>query len=168
MADKKSTQITNITNSPVDFTDVGQVSGRERVAQGTMVIATGEQTANDVWRLARLPVRARITDIRVKNDDLDSGGTPALDVNVGVFDTDGSAKSNTAYASASTQFQSASSTGWTSLDERTAEKPPQRLWEDAGDSDDPGGEYEVGIEVNTAPATAQEGDIAYQITWVID
>jgi hypothetical protein len=117
--------------------------------------------------LAPIPTNAAVVSIKIYNDDLDSGSTVTM--HVGLYTADGNvtAKDIDAYASATTDLRAAVLTGTeVAFEARNVNLMGQRVWEDAGDSTDPGGYYFIGLETDAAGDTA--GDLSYLITYVID
>ena len=166
MSIKKSSLVTNNDASPLVLNPVSLESGRVRVSHDTIALLTTDIDNTDVILLAKIPTAARILDIRIKNDDLDTGGTPSLTFDVGVYDGE-TAKDADRYANAKTTLRSATTT-WTTVDERTADLASQRLWQDAGDTADPGGVYTIAITIDGAGQTPAAGDLAFQILWTLD
>ena len=90
-------------------------------------------------------------------------------MHVGLYADDGDAtvKDADAYASATTDLRGAVLVGTeVAFEARNINLMGQRVWEDAGDSTDPGGHYLVGIETDAAGNTA--GDLSFVITYVVD
>ena len=86
--------------------------------------------------------------------------TVAEDASVTVKDED-------AYASAATDCRAAVTVGTeVAFEARNINTIVQRVFEDAGDSSDPGGFYAIGFESEAAGDTA--GDISYIVTYVVD
>ena len=115
--------------------------------------------------LAPIPTNASISSIKLYNDDLDSGSTNTTDV--GLWTTDNVAVDDDAYASAITDLRGAVTTGTeVAFEARNINKMGQKVWEDAGQSSDPGGYYYVGLLFDAAGDTA--GDLSFIIEYVID
>ncbi len=163
----------NTAASPAVMNEVANAGGRVRVAQGQVEVdASAEAQAGDILRLARLPVNAVIKSVKIGNDDLDSGTTSVMEV--GIYDKDGNAKDADIFASASQQLRAAARL--TELFDESAAgaagavggvgNTGKRLWQLAGDAENPGGEYDICI-THTA-ACDQDGTIAYQIEYTID
>ena len=166
MAVEKSTEVTNATASPVTKNDAARDGGRVRGSTGAFEVTTDVlDGTDDVILLARVPTNAVISKIIVGSDDLDSDGTPALAVDVGIFEEDGTAKDKNYYATAVTDFQAAFDPKEFQDEARPLEDKGQHLWEDAGDTEDPGGYYYIGLGVETAAATAAAGTVAYEVIW---
>ena len=88
--------------------------------------------------LAPIPTNASISSIKLFNDDLDSGTTMTTDV--GLYDTAIAAVDDDAYASAITDLRGAVTTGTeVAFEARNINAMGQKVWQDAGQSSDPGG-----------------------------
>lgn len=151
---------------------VRNLGGRLREIVGTKELATTEiDNANDAVLLCPLPSGARVTEIYLMNDDLDSNGTPTLAVDVGLYSSDGSTiKDADAYASAITQLQAAVKDFDDNLayEARDIANVAKQVFEDAGDTSDPGGFYYLAIDVTTAAATAAAGTLTWVVRYVVD
>ena len=80
--------------------------------EGTVIPIRGSMTPaggalNDVWRIARIPAGSYVLSGQMKNADLDSNGSPTLEVKNGNLPNDGSAGDDDAFGSAITQLQAA-------------------------------------------------------------
>lgn len=172
--DAKSEIITDLDASPVVKTNPTEVGGVLREAISTMALTATEAggDANSVWRLLRVPSRARIVSVQLANDDLDSSGTPALAVDLGLYEVpDGSAKDQDFFASAITNLQAAQ----TAFQDETYESAVvgvedyhKRLWEQLGESEDPEVNYDIALTVTTAAATGAAGDIVAKVQYIVD
>ena len=167
MANKNSTQVTNFLGGTTLNPSALQ-HGKERVYKGTVALATGDLDANDTVMLAAVPSNLRIHELWIYCDDLDSNGSPTLAADIGLYKDDSASaptvKDSDAYASAATTFQAAVTEGKNlAYEARDIANIQKRVFEDAGDTSDPGGYYLVGIKWTTGPATAAAGDIS----WVI-
>jgi len=138
-----------------------------RIACGTIALAAGDLSAGDTIMLAPIPTAAAVTSIKIYNDDLDSGSTVTMHVGLYTADGNTTAKDVDAYASATTDLRAAVIVGTeVAFEARNINTMGQRVWEDAGDSTDPGGHYFIGIETDAAGDTA--GDLSFVITYVVD
>lgn len=168
MTTKNSTLVSNYENSTGSvYNPVHQLHGRLRVAQGTLELATGDLDAADIVMLAPIPVGASIASIRLASDDLDSG-TAALLWDVGLHDTEGAVVVADAYASDITLGQAATAFTEYAFEARGIEDCGQRVWEDGGQSEDPGGTYYLSMTVATAPDTAAAGTLSFIVEYVVD
>ena len=138
-----------------------------RVACGTIALAAGDLSASDTVMLAQIPTNASVVSIKIFNDDLASG-TPDT-CNVGLYTADGdvTAKDADCYASAITDLRGAVLTGTeVAFEARNVNHMGQQVFEDAGDSTDPGGYYLIGLAFPAAGDTA--GALSWLITYVRD
>jgi len=142
-----------------------QLHGVKRIAQGTIALAAGDLSAGDTVMLAPVPTNASISSIKLFNDDLDSGTTNTADV--GLWTTAIAAVDDDAYASAITDLRGAVTTGTeVAFEARNINTMGQKVWQDAGQSSDPGGYYYVGIIFDAAGDTA--GDLSFVIEYTVD
>lgn len=168
MTTKDSSLVTNFEASPQTMNPVYELGGRKRVAQGTIALATTDLDDNDIVMLAPIPVNASITSIKLASDDLDSGGTPTLAWNVGLYESDGTVVDEDAYATAVTLGQAATAFTEYRFEAANITTTSNKVWEDGGQTSDPGGHYYVAMTASAAAATAAAGDIAFMIEYVID
>ena len=167
MANVNQDLVTNFLASPHAQNPAYQLAGRMRVACGTIALAAGDLSAGDTVMLAPIPTNAAVVSIKIYNDDLDSGSTVTMHVGLYTADGDVTAKDVDAYASATTDLRAAVIVGTeVAFEARNINTMGQRVWEDAGDSSDPGGHYLIGIETDAAGDTA--GDLSFLITYVVD
>ena len=167
MANVNQTLASNFVASPQVHSPSFQLHGRMRVACGTIALAAGDLSAGDTIMLAPIPTNAAIVSIKIYNDDLDSGTTVTMHVGLYTAASTPVAKDVDAYASATTDLRAAVLTGTeVAFEARNVNKMGQRVWEDAGDSSDPGGHYFVGLETDAAGDTA--GDLSFLINYVVD
>lgn len=163
MTTKKSQTITDLDAKPLVKQPPRLISGRVRVAMGTVALVTGDLDANDIIVLTRLPTNAALLSLVLFNDDL---GT-SLTLDVGLYETDGTVKDVDAYASAY-ESGTVSTAGVELLNEaRDINNMGERIWQDAGDSTDPGGHYDIAATVVTS-STPAAGDLSWRILYVID
>lgn len=185
MAITKGVNATAIdTNDPFDFLAPGNVHGNVHMSMDVRACAADDLNADgDAVILVQVPSNARITSLRMFNDDLDSG-TDSV-VNVGVYnggeqfnDTDASQTlyaadaliSETVYANSLTQLQAANAAGdelaFGRSDRRNA--PLQAVWEDAGLTSDPGVPLRIGVTQTATVSGAQAGDLLMVVNYVTD
>ena len=168
MANVNQTLASNFVADPPVFSPVHQLHGSMRVACGTIALAAGDLSASDTVMLAPIPTNAAIVSIVLYNDDLDSGTTNTCDV--GLFTSDGNvtAKDDDCYASAITDLRGAVGGVGTDVtfEARNINLLGQRVWEDAGQSSDPGGYLFIGLLFDAAGDTA--GDLSFVIEYVVN
>jgi hypothetical protein len=177
MADTSTSSqvVTDLDASPVVKTNplaIGGVVG-EAIAHLALDITAAAGEAGTVWRMTRLPARARVVKLELANDALDDVADLAVDI--GLYEVDGgAAKDADFFAAAITNLQTAQ-TAWQDetyesavVDVEDYHKP---LWEQLGDSDTPenrGKFYDVALTVTTDAATAAAGDILLKVQYVVD
>ena len=165
MANVNTDIVTNFVATPSVKNDSQQLHGVKRIAQGTIALAAGDLSASDTVMLAPVPTNASISSIKLFNDDLDSGTTMTTDV--GLYTTAIAAVDDDAYASAITDLRGAVTTGTeVAFEARNINKCGQKVWEDAGQSSDPGGYYYVALTFDAAGDTA--GDLSFVIEYTVD
>ena len=165
MANVNTDIVTNFVAVPQVKNSSQQLHGVKRIAQGTIALAAGDLSAGDTVMLTPVPTNASISSIKLFNDDLDSGTTNTADV--GLWTTAIAAVDDDAYASAITDLRGAVTTGTeVAFEARNINTMGQKVWEDAGQSSDPGGYYYVGIIFDAAGDTA--GDLSFVIEYTVD
>ncbi len=101
--------------SPQTILGRGKNNAPLQVIAGTLEVATGDIDATDIIHLAVVPWDAKVQKIILFNDDLDSGGTPTLATDIGLYSVtrDGTftVVDIDAYASAVTTLQAANTVG---------------------------------------------------------
>lgn len=167
MANVNSTLVTNFEATPPTHNDVANLGGKMRVAAGTIALAAGDLSAGDTVMLAGIPTNAAIVSIKLFNDDLDTGTTNTCDVGLYTSDGEVTAKDDDCYASAITDLRGAVTVGTeVAFEARNINLMGQKVYQDAGDSTDPGGTYNVGLTFDAAGNAA--GDLSWLITYVVD
>ena len=94
MTTKNSDLVANFEASPQVFNNSALLSGEIRVAQGTIELAAGDSTDNDIVMFAPIPSHATITQLFVASDGL--GGSCTF--NVGLYLPDGTFKDEDVFA----------------------------------------------------------------------
>ena len=167
MANVNTTLVTNFLASPPSLNPTHQLGGSMRVACGTIALAAGDLSAADTIMLAPVPTNAAVVSIKLFNDDLDSGTTVTTDVGLWTAASTPVAKDDDCYASAITDLRGAVIVGTeVAFEARNVNLMGQKVFEDAGDSTDPGGDYLIGLICDAAGNTA--GDLSWLITYVLD
>jgi hypothetical protein len=159
MTTKNSTLVANYEATPQVANNAQELHGVVRVAQGTVALLAGDSTDNDIVMLAPIPTNASITSLQVGSDAL--GGSCTF--NVGLYETDGTVIDEDFYATSV-----ADGAGLAELRNEAADinTVGQQIWEDAGQSSDPGGYYYVAVTFNATGGTA--GDMSFIINYVIN
>ena len=160
MTTKNSTLVANFEASPQIFSDSHELHGVLRVAQGTVALAAGDSTDDDIVMLTPLPSNASITALQVAADAL--GGSCTF--NVGLYQTDGTVVDEDFYATSVAD-------GTTAVADLRTEAADintigAQLWENAGASADPGGYYYVAATFNATGGTG--GDMSFIIHYVVN
>tara|TARA_A100000171_G_C2023693_1_gene92332 strand:- start:29 stop:508 length:480 start_codon:yes stop_codon:yes gene_type:complete len=159
MTTKNSTLVANFEASPQVASNAHELHGVVRVAQGTVALAAGDSTDNDIVMFAPIPTNASITSLKVGSDAL--GGSCTF--NVGLYTSDGTVVDEDVYATLVAD-------GAAMTDVRTEEANintvGQQIWEDGGASSDPGGYYYVAATFSATGGTA--GDMSFIIEYVVN
>lgn len=168
MTTKKSDIVTNYTAVPRVANATQVLGGRVRIIQGTIALATGDLDANDIILLSPVPTNASIISIKLAADDLDSNVSPTLAWNVGLHALDGStAKDADFYATAITLGQAATAFTEYRFEAADINTTGTKVWQNAGDTSDPGGSYYLSMTASTGAATAAAGDLSFIIEYVV-
>ena len=158
MTTKNTTLVSNFEATPQVITEAHSLHGVLRVAQGTVALAAGDSTDNDIVMLAPIPSNASISALKIASDTL--GGSCTF--NVGLYTTGGTVVDEDVYATlvadegAMTDVRS----------EADITTVGQQVWEDAGASSDPGGYYYVAVTFAATGGTA--GDMSFVIEYVVN
>jgi hypothetical protein len=180
MATAKGVEITNLDATPRTTLEAASGGGKLRVFMDTIAAGTGDLDNDDIIVLAQVPSNAKLTSIRIYNDDLNSGsGT----FNVGLYNgpqaytisgttTDAEAViDEDCYATDSDAFQAATTvtTGTEELitDTRNINAIANFVWEDGGLAEDPKVPLRIAITMS-ATGTAVAGDITMVVQYVVD
>ena len=167
MANVNTDLVTNFLATPATMNPVHQLHGAMRVASGTIALAAGDLSASDTVMLCPSPTNAAVVSIKLYNDDLDAGTTNTADVGLWTADGNVTAKDDDCYASAITDLRGAVTVGTeVAFEARNVNLMGQKVWQDAGDSADPGGYYLIGLIFDAAGDAA--GDLSWLITYVVD
>lgn len=159
MSTKYSPEVTNARADPVVLNEAAKTGARKRTYTGVISLATADIDITDIVVLARVPTNVRVQDIRIKNSALAASG---ITFKAGVYTTAGVVKDDDAYGATQTGLAAVQSI-WTTADKRLAANANKYLWEDAGDTSDPGGLYDIAITIDTAAVTPAAGTLAYYI-----
>ena len=158
MTTKNTTLVSNFEATPQVITEAHSLHGVLRVAQGTVALAAGDSTDNDIVMLAPIPSNASITALKIASDTL--GGSCTF--NVGLYTTGGTVVDEDVYATLVAD-QGAMTDVRSEADITTV---GQQVWEDAGASSDPGGYYYVAVTFSATGGTA--GDMSFVIEYVVN
>jgi len=159
MTTKNTTLVANFEASPQVASNAHELHGVLRVAQGTVALAAGDSTDNDIVMLAPIPSNASITALKIASDAL--GGTCTF--NVGLYQTNGTVVDEDVYATLVADEGAMADVRTEAANINTI---GQQVWEDAGASADPGGYYYVAVTFSATGGTA--GDMSYIIEYVVN
>ena len=159
MTTKNTTLVANFEASPQVASNAHELHGVLRVAQGTVALAAGDSTDNDIVMLAPLPRNASITSLKIASDAL--GGSCTF--NVGLYQTNGTVVDEDGYA---TLVADEGAMTDVRAEAARINTIGQQVWEDAGASADPGGYYYVAVTFSATGGTA--GDMSYIREYVVN
>ena len=159
MKTKNTDLVANFEATPPVLNNAAELAGVIRTAHGSVELAAGDSTDNDIVMLAPIPSNAAVTQLFVGSDTL--GGSCTF--NVGLYKTDGTVKDEDVFASSVADAAALTDVRFEAADLNTGSK---KLWELAGDSTDPGGYFYVAITFNATGGTA--GTLAWNINYVVN
>jgi len=159
MTTKNTTLVANFEASPQVASNAHELHGVLRVAQGTVALAAGDSTDNDIVMLAPIPSNASIASLKIASDAL--GGSCTF--NVGLYQTNGTVVDEDVYATLVADEGAMADVRTEAANINTI---GQQVWEDAGASADPGGYYYVAVTFSATGGTA--GDMSYIIEYVVN
>jgi len=147
MTTKNTDLVANFEATPQVANSAAELAGVLRTAHGSVELAAGDSTDNDIVMLSPIPSNAALPTLFVGSDTF--GGSCTF--NVGVYKTDGTVKDEDVFASAVADAGAMADVRYEAADLNTGSK---KLWELAGDSEDPGGYYYVAITFSATGGTA--------------
>ena len=159
MTTKNTDLVANFEATPQVANNAAELHGVLRTAHGTVELAAGDSTDNDIVMLAPIPSNAAVTQLFVGASEL--GGSCAY--NVGIYKTDGTVKDEDVFATAVDVPAALADLRFEVADLNTGS---QKLWELAGDSTDPGGYYYVAVTFSATGGTA--GTMNWNIHYIVD
>lgn len=159
MTTKNSTLVANFEATPAVANDAHNLHGVVRVAQGTVALAAGDSTDNDIVMLAPVPANATISQLFIASDAL--GGSCTF--NVGLYTTAGVVKDEDVFATSVADGAGMADVRYEEADINTA---GQQVYELAGDSNADEGMYYVAATFNATGGTA--GDMSFVIHYVVN
>lgn len=159
MTTKNSTLVENFEASPIVMNDAHLLHGVKRVAQGTIALAAGDSTDDDVVMLAPIPSNASITALNIASDTL--GGSCTF--NVGIYTTAGVVKDEDAFATDVADDAAMTDVRFEAADINTC---GQQLYELAGDTTDPKDYYYIAVTFSATGGTG--GDMSFIIEYVVN
>ena len=159
MTTKNTDLVANFEATPPVLNNAAELAGVVRTAHGSVELAAGDSTDNDIVMLAPIPSNAAIPQLFVGSDTF--GGSCTF--NVGVYTSAGVVKDEDVFATSVADAAAMADVRYEAADLDTGSK---KLWELAGDSEDPGGYYYIAITFNATGGTA--GTLNWNISYVID
>jgi hypothetical protein len=159
MTTKNTGLVVNFEATPQVANNAAELAGVVRTANGTVELAAGDSTDNDIVMLAPIPSNASIPQLFVGADEL--GGSCTY--NVGLYKTDGTVKDEDVFATAVDVPAALADLRFEVADLNTGS---QKLWELAGDSTDPGGYYYIAVTFSATGGTAET--MNWNISYVVN
>lgn len=165
----------NLVASFFDSIGSGILSGKHHgnkllTFTDTIPLLTTDLDAGDIIGLIPVKSSDSIKSIKLFHDDLDSNGTPALAVDIGLYAIDSSGALTATggdvdvYADGATELQSAGTSGTElAFKTRNITLINNEVWQDLGESADTKVNYVLAITVATVAATQAAGDLTYKI-----
>jgi len=151
--------VANQLASPQVLNDAAELHGVLRTACGTVELAAGDSTDNDVVLLAPLPSKSTINQLYVGTDDF--GGSCTY--NVGVHNYDGTVADEDCFA---TLVADDAAMADVRHEVATINTVGQKLWEIAGLTSDPGGLLYVSITFAATGGTA--GTLSWNVSYAVN
>ena len=151
--------VANTLAAPQVLNDAAELNGVLRTACGTVELAAGDSTDNDVVLLAPISSKASISQLFVGSDTF--GGSCTF--NVGVHNYDGTVADEDCFA---TLVADAAAMADVRHEVATINTVGQKLWEIAGLSSDPGGLLYVSITFAATGGTA--GTLSWNINYAVN
>jgi len=159
MTTLNSTLVGNYEASPVVMSDASLYTGVMRVAQGTLELAAGDSTDNDIVMLAPIPTHASISAIKIATDTF--GGSCTF--NVGLYTDAGVVKDEDCFATAVADAGAMADVRFEAANITTC---GDKVFTNAGDTVDPGGFYYVAVTFAATGGTA--GSMSFIIEYIIN
>ena len=159
MTTKNTDLVANFEATPPVLNNAAELSGVIRTAHGSVELAAGDSTDNDIVMLAPIPSNAAVPQLFVGADDL--GGSCTY--NVGLYKTDGTVKDEDVFATSVADDAGMTDVRFEAADLNTGS---QKLLELAGDSSDPGGYYYIAVTFSATGGTA--GTMCWNINYIVN
>ena len=159
MTTKNTDLVANFEATPQVANNAAELHGVLRTAHGSVELAAGDSTDNDIVMLAPIPSNAAVPSLFIGSDTF--GGSCTF--NVGVYTSAGVVKDEDVFATSVADAAAMADVRYEAADLNTGSK---KLWELAGDSEDPGGYYYIAITFNATGGTA--GTLNWNISYVVD
>ena len=159
MTTKNTDLVANFEATPQVANSAAELAGVLRTAHGSVELAAGDSTDNDIVMLAPIPSNASVPTLFVGSDTF--GGSCTF--NVGIYTSAGVEKDEDVFATSVADAAAMADVRYEAADRNTGS---QKLWELAGDSEDPGGYFYVAITFNATGGTA--GTLNWNISYVVN
>ena len=159
MTTKNTDLVANFEATPQVANSAAELAGVLWTAHGSVELAAGDSTDDDIVMLAPIPSNAAVPTLFVGSDTF--GGSCTF--NVGIYKTDGTVKDEDVFATSVADAAAMADVRYEAADLNTGS---QKLWELAGDSEDPGGYFYIAITFNATGGTA--GTLNWNISYVVD
>ena len=159
MTTKNTDLVANFEATPQVANSASELAGVLRTAHGSVELAAGDSTDNDIVMLAPIPSNASVPTLFVGSDTF--GGSCTF--NVGIYTSAGVVKDEDVFATSVADAAAMADVRYEAADLNTGS---QKLWELAGDSEDPGGYFYVAITFNATGGTA--GTLNWNISYVVN
>ena len=159
MTTKNTDLVANFEATPQVANSAAELAGVLRTAHGSVELAAGDSTDNDIVMLAPIPSNAAVPTLFVGSDTF--GGSCTF--NVGIYTSAGVVKDEDVFATSVADAAAMADVRYEAADLNTGS---QKLWELAGDSEDPGGYFYVAITFNATGGTA--GTLNWNISYVVN
>lgn len=156
----KSTPLSNADASPVVPNYPHEMAGMLRSSVGAIVKGATDNNAS-TYRFVRLPSNARLVGRRLQNDAI----TGMTDVDFGLYAVNDGAEVDKDILEDGLNLSSAVDSGFAPFAQIAPENIGKRLWELAGETEDPGGEYDIVATANTSGSGG--GDIGLEVLWTL-
>lgn len=154
----KSAPLVAADSDPQETTHSYEANGSVRASCGAVEIAAGDSNGS-VFRMVRLPSNARIVDWMVNNDTM----TGATDYDLGLYVVDDGAVVDKDILADGLNLATGAAHTKSADSILGPEKVNDRLWELAGETTDPGGQYDVCLTANAVGSAA--GDASLEVLW---
>ena len=159
MTTKNTDLVANFEATPQVANSAAELAGVLRTAHGSVELAAGDSTDNDIVMLAPIPSNASVPTLFVGSDTF--GGSCTF--NVGIYTSAGVVKDEDVFATSVADAAAMADVRYEAADLNTGS---QKLWELAGDSEDPGGYFYIAITFNATGGTA--GTLNWNINYVVN
>ena len=159
MTTKNTDLVANFEASPQVANSAAELAGVLRTAHGSVELAAGDSTDDDIVMLAPIPSNAAVPTLFIGSDTF--GGSCTF--NVGIYTSAGVVKDEDVFATSVADAAAMADVRYEAADLNTGS---QKLWELAGDTSDPGGYYYIAITFDATGGTA--GTLNWNISYVVD